>query len=172
MTVKNLLKILLILSILGFTIGCDRVSKNMVREKMHYNERINLLGNHLTITKVENTGAFLSLGNRLPKPVKLWIMIILPIVVLGLTFLAVFTKNNMSMLTIAGLCSITGGGIGNIYDRIMQGSVTDFLHMDFFLFQTGVFNMADVFIMTGMFLILLDMFLQRKKTTKPIPHVD
>ncbi|RYG12161.1 MAG: hypothetical protein EOO07_19495, partial [Chitinophagaceae bacterium] len=35
------------------------------------------------------------------------------------------------------------------------GSVTDFLHLDFVLFRTGIFNMADVSIMVGIGLLLL-----------------
>ncbi len=49
---------------------------------------------------------------------------------------------------------IIGGGIGNLYDRILYGSVTDFLHMDFQLFRTGIFNMADVSIMIGVFWLM------------------
>ena len=51
---------------------------------------------------------------------------------------------------------MVGGGIGNIYDRLIHGSVTDFLHLDFGLFQTEIFNMADVSIMVGMLTILVD----------------
>ena len=53
---------------------------------------------------------------------------------------------------------IIGGGIGNLYDRVVFGRVTDFLHMNFHFFQTGVFNMADVSIMTGTFIMLLGIF--------------
>jgi len=47
-----------------------------------------------------------------------------------------------------------GGGIGNVYDRIIYGSVTDFLHIDLGLFETGIFNMADVSITTGALILL------------------
>ena len=62
-----------------------------------------------------------------------------------------------------GICFLIGGGIGNIYDRIVYGSVTDFLHMDFVLFKTGIFNMADVSIMTGIGLLLLQTLLAKKE---------
>lgn len=65
-----------------------------------------------------------------------------------------------------GVCFLIGGGIGNIYDRIVYGSVTDFLHMDFVLFKTGIFNMADVSIMTGIGLLLLQTLLAKKKKSK------
>ena len=58
----------------------------------------------------------------------------------------------------AGISCVIGGGIGNIYDRIQYGSVTDFLHIDLVVFQTGIFNMADVSIMTGMSMIVIDLY--------------
>ena len=64
----------------------------------------------------------------------------------------------MSKSMLVGISFVLGGGIGNMYDRIIHGSVTDFLHIDFVIFQTGIFNMADVSIMTGMFLILIRPF--------------
>ena len=53
------------------------------------------------------------------------------------------------------LCFLIGGGIGNLYDRILHGSVTDFMHMDFYIFQTGVFNFADISIMIGIGILLV-----------------
>ena len=57
---------------------------------------------------------------------------------------------------------IVGGGFGNIYDRIVHGSVTDFMHINFIIFQTGVFNVADVSIMTGTFILLIQAYIKRK----------
>jgi signal peptidase II len=45
---------------------------------------------------------------------------------------------------------------------MVNGSVTDFLHIDFVIFQTGVFNLADVSIMIGAFVIVLDVARRRK----------
>jgi signal peptidase II len=69
----------------------------------------------------------------------------------------------MSNYKLVGIIFIIGGGVGNLYDRIIHGSVTDFMHIDFVIFQTGVFNVADMSIMAGMGLILLDAYLTGKK---------
>jgi signal peptidase II len=45
----------------------------------------------------------------------------------------------------------------------VYGSVTDFMHMDFVIFKTGIFNMADVSIMTGIAIVLLGSFLGKQK---------
>lgn len=63
------------------------------------------------------------------------------------------------MLILTGWCFVIGGGIGNLADRIIHGSVTDFLHLDLGVLQTGIFNFADVSIMAGLMMILGGFFL-------------
>ena len=156
MKVKPILRTIAIVAILISNVGCDQISKNIVRKRIHYNEEISLMNNYLTLTKIENKGAFFSLGHSLPQPIKLFLLIILPMVALGLVFIYLLTKKNLTNTTMIGICFIIGGGAGNIYDRLVYGSVTDFLHIDFIIFQTAIFNMADVSIMTGVFMIVLD----------------
>jgi len=66
-----------------------------------------------------------------------------------------FTRRNVRTRLLIGLCFVVGGGIGNVFDRIVHGSVTDFLHLDFGWVQTGIFNMADVSILIGFIILLL-----------------
>lgn len=155
---KQILRTLLIVTMLSSNIGCDQISKSIVRQRINYNEQIGLMNNYVTLTRIENTGAFLSLGNSLPQPIRVLLLTILPLCVLGLTLIYLLTKRNLSNLTIVGICFVVGGGFGNIYDRIIYGSVTDFLHIDFLIFQTGIFNMADVSIVTGIFILLLNSY--------------
>ena len=163
MKAKQILRTLVILTILSTNIGCDQISKNIVRQRINYNAQIGLINNYLTLTKIENTGAFLSVGQSLPAPIKILLLTILPLIVLGLAFIYLLTKKNLSNLTVIGICFIVGGGVGNIYDRVIYGSVTDFLHIDFVIFQTGIFNMADVSIMTGTMLVLFESYFKRTR---------
>ena len=163
MKTKKTLRTLVILLILSSNVGCDQVTKNIVRAQIDQYEQISLLNDYVTLMRVENSGAFLSLGHTLPQPIKVILLTILPIVLLVLCFLYVVTKNNLSTLNILGICFIIGGGAGNIYDRAVTGSVTDFIHIDFGILQTGIFNMADVSVMTGMLFVLTEAYLTRNK---------
>lgn len=158
MKTNMMVRALIIFGILLVNIGCDQVSKNIVRQNIEYNERIVLLEDYLTLTKVENSGAFLSLGDSLASPLKIIFLLLLPSAALlgGLVYL--LSQTNASKPFIFGLACILGGGVGNLYDRFLYGSVTDFMHIDFVLFQTGIFNMADVSIMLGFFVLLVDSF--------------
>lgn len=148
-------RLLLILVLILMNIGCDQASKNIVREKVDLYENISLIKGHLTLTKVENTGAFLSLGDELPAIVRFSLLSLMPVGVLAFGLYYLFSRPRLPLLMQMAMCFLIGGGIGNIYDRLRFGSVTDFLHIDFGLFRTGVFNFADVSIMIGVSLLLL-----------------
>ena len=163
---SKILRNLFILAILLMNIGCDQVSKSIVRQRIEDNADIKFVLNHITLTKVENAGAFLSLGASMSTPLKGVFLNGLPLLALlgGIIFL--FGKTNLSKVSRIGWGCIMGGGIGNIYDRLVYGSVTDFLHIDFGLFETGVFNLADVSIMMGSCLLVMEMFLNNKPTVQ------
>jgi len=160
---SKLIKGILIFAIIFLNIGCDQISKNIVRKKVEYNANITLIDNFLTLTKIENSGAFLSLGDSLPTVLKTLFLLILPIAALLYGVIYVLTKRGLSKINIFGICCVIGGGIGNIYDRLLYGSVTDFLHMNFFIFQTGIFNMADVSVMVGMFILVYETVINKKQ---------
>ena len=58
---------------------------------------------------------------------------------------------------------ITGGSLGNIFDRIYYSSVIDFIDLNYNNFHWFIFNVADIFISIGvMLLILLEIFIKKK----------
>ncbi len=161
MRTKGIVRVLIILVILISNVSCDQISKSIVRQNIEYNERIGLVSDYLTLIKIENTGAFLSLGNELPNALRIIFLIALPVFVMTCALFFLLTKTSLPKPTLVGISFVLGGGIGNMYDRIIYGSVTDFIHIDFVIFQTGIFNMADVSIMVGMFLILIQSIRKR-----------
>lgn len=160
----------LILVIILLNVGCDQISKSIVREQVDYYENIKVFSNYVTLTKVENSGAFLSMGDALHSGIKFVLLLLMPVGVLIAGIYFVMTRKDLSPVLIFGICCVIGGGIGNLYDRIIYGSVTDFLHIDFIVFQTGIFNVADLSIMAGMSLIILDAVHKRKMASKLRPQ--
>jgi signal peptidase II len=152
----------MVLALISMNIGCDQVSKQLVRENVATDESFQFLSNHLTVTRLENRGAFLSLGDSLASPLRNVILSVLPLLALTLGLFYILTRTGLSNGSLYGACFIIGGGIGNIFDRISYGSVTDFLYIHFSLFHTGVFNLADTSIMTGSFIILFHHIMKRK----------
>ena len=70
-------------------------------------------------------------------------------------------RPDASRLARAGLWMIVGGGLGNLYDRLTAGGVTDFLELAFVRF--AVFNVADVCICAGAALVVLGVWLEERK---------
>ena len=149
------------------TIAIDQISKILVRAYVIPSEKTNIIGTYFTLHNVENTGAFLGMGSDLSPLLKLILLLILPIAVLGFVTVHIFKDKSLDNLSIFAFASIIGGGIANVYDRIVYGSVTDFFHIDLGgVFRTGIFNMADLSVTTGMIILLLVSFRKKKDLAK------
>jgi len=153
-TIRNISILLLVMA----NTGCDQISKTIARQEIGTFEIINVIGDHLVLNRVENTGAFLSIGDEMNGNLKILLLGILPLALLcfGISYLLLNKK--LPGLLVLGMSFVIGGGLGNLYDRFSYGSVTDFMHIDFFIFKSGIFNFADVSILTGMIMLLINVY--------------
>lgn len=149
-------------------IGCDQVSKEVVRDRIDYRQIVEVLGDTFVLTKVENAGAFLSLGDNWPEPVKWVALVALPMLLLAYGLYVMFAARHISYPMAFGLAFAIGGGFGNMYDRLVFGSVTDFMHLDFGVVRTGIFNMADLSISLGVLLLFAEV-VKRRVRHEPNP---
>ena len=150
----------LLITILVFlSIALDQISKIWVRNNFESYSEKSIIGDVFTLIKVENTGAFLGMGSELSEIPRILLLIILPVIVLISITLYTYIDKSLDKLSIIGFSLIIGGGIANIFDRIVFGSVTDFLYINLGgIFKTGIFNIADLSVTTGMILILISSF--------------
>ena len=145
--------------LIAVSILLDQLSKFLIRQNVDQYSEIKLIGDCFILTNVENSGAFLGMGSDFSPFVKTVFLLILPIIVLICIMIYVYRDKQIDKISLIGFCLIIGGGIANIYDRILYGSVTDFLFIDLGgIFKTGIFNIADLSVTTGMILILLMSF--------------
>src|SRR5262245_18425966 len=103
----------------------------------------------------ENTGAFLSLGSQPPE----WARTTLLRVGVSLALAAlvlVALRYRWSGFALAGASLTFAGGVSNLLDRILRGSVVDFMSIGFGPIRTGIFNVADVAIILGGVLLISD----------------
>ena len=145
--------------LIAVSILLDQLSKFLIRQNVDQYSEIKLIGDYFILTNVENSGAFLGMGSDFSPFIKTVFLLILPIIVLICIMIYVYRDKQIDKISLIGFCLIIGGGIANIYDRILYGSVTDFLFIDLGgIFKTGIFNIADLSVTTGMILILLMSF--------------
>ena len=69
-------------------------------------------------------------------------------------------------LTTIALALVFAGALGNVHDRIVYGSVVDFIEVHIFSYHWPDFNVADSSIVTGACLLLLDSLLPKKSEAK------
>jgi signal peptidase II len=160
--IRKGIRSVIIIAVLLSNVGCDQITKTVARNNLAYGENISVISGYLTLTKVENAGAFMSLGNQLPDLIKIPLLMIIPALVLIAALIFILKKRQLDFHDTVPIAFIIGGGLGNLFDRFMYGSVTDFLHMDFYIFQTGIFNLADVSIMVGVGWLLIQSLFTKK----------
>ncbi|MCK5861992.1 MAG: signal peptidase II [Candidatus Hydrogenedentes bacterium] len=126
------------------------------------------LGNLFRLEYAENKGAFLSLGAELPAGIRTLLMIGFNTLVLTGLLCYLFAVKHIALISVGALTLVAGGGIGNLIDRILRdGCVVDFMNMGItigkFSVRTGIFNIADMAIMAGLFFIISHELLNLRK---------
>lgn len=162
---RNIFIVLLIV----FNIAIDQISKVWVRANFDYGETKSLIGEKFIMQYVENKGAFLGMGSDMDPTLKLILLLILPTIVLGYVIYYIIKNKELDRMSLIAFCCIVGGGIANVFDRITRGEVTDFFFINLGgVFKTGIFNIADVSVTTGMLILLLSGLFNKKKNSKEI----
>ncbi len=129
----------------------DRITKTLVASQVAYGTEGPLLGHLVDITNVRNSGAAFGFA-----PAGASIFLIASVVVaIGLVVYVVRNPGTSWNDGVLGL--ILGGTVGNGYDRIVYGTVTDFVNVHFW----PVFNVADSAISVGVVLLIATYLLRR-----------
>ena len=152
-------KITSIILIIIFLI--DRISKEYIifLGDQNYNSEI-YLSSFLNIILIWNDGIAFGLLSFEDKTIYNYITILISSVVIILLFLISRTKKFKKFSYII----ITGGALGNLFDRIIYNSVPDFIDLHYNGFHWFVFNVADIFITIGIICLIYDeIFLGKKK---------
>jgi signal peptidase II len=150
----NYKKFVLPLVVMVLVVLSDRMTKVWAVETLKGYPSQSYLGDSFRIIYAENEGAFLSLGSDLPENVRFWVLAIIPILALGYFGFTLFFNNEVGPWQRIAFAFIIAGGGSNIIDRILEGKVVDFLNIGIGDLRSGIFNIADMAIMAGLFLIL------------------
>jgi len=109
------------------------------------------------VTHLENPGAAFSLFAESPSPFKTTLLVVISACALVVVGMLLWMRRKDSNATTLALSLIMGGAIGNLWDRLVNGKVTDFL--DFFIgaHHWPPFNIADSAIVVGGLLLVFRM---------------
>ncbi len=146
---------ILVLALMFVTVGCDRVTKQLAAANLVGVVPVSYLGDTIRLEYTENAGAFLSLGENLPDWARTGVFVIgVGALLLAVAYLAI--RHRWSGGLLIGAALMWAGGLSNLVDRIVRGHVVDFINLGVGSLRTGIFNIADVAIITGVALILIE----------------
>jgi signal peptidase II len=143
----------------------DQVTKYMVASSIRPG-RIGwrAFGDFLWLVHQQNTGAAFSMGDALAEPLRIAILILVPLILMGVLVVYYFKTDELSTVQRWALCGIVGGGLGNLIDRIWRPEgVIDFVSVKFYglfgLERWPTFNVADSSIVVcGILLVVAGFF--------------
>jgi signal peptidase II len=122
---------------------------------------VELIAGVLELQLVRNPGVFFSVGASLPHPLRALLLSAAGALVLGL-IVAMYLKAREQVVLRWALCLLASGAIGNLIDRVLHGSVVDFVHLHAgSAIDWATFNLADVWITAGLVLLIIDAFVHR-----------
>jgi signal peptidase II len=144
--------------IIGLAIVLDQLSKWLVVVYLKPRGTFALIENVFHFTYAENTGAAFSfLQGR-----QSFLVIVTSIAMtVMLVYLLKWSMEPGEVLAKVAFALILGGGVGNLIDRVRLNYVVDFL--DARIINFAIFNLADSFIVVGVGLYILSIFLEKSK---------
>lgn len=150
--------------VLASSIGCDQATKAIARDQLGDGASHVFLSGAIRFVHAENPGAFLGLGKNLPESWRLMMLLggvgLVLLVVGGLLFNRLRQEDGrMPSLISLGMGFLLAGGVGNLIDRSVGAStVTDFVQLKIGPVSSGVFNVADIFIIIGAIAVAIAAF--------------
>ena len=146
-----------VLIISFITLIIDLVTKFIIFSVDKFSSSVVVIKNFFKITPIKNYGAAFSSFENMN------ILLISISVIILIYLLYTVPKVKKSWLNAISYGLLIGGLLGNLIDRIVLGYVRDFLSFKIFGFNFAIFNIADIGIVVGVFLILILSILKEKE---------
>ncbi len=139
--------IILIISL----VAIDLISKSFAINNLSLGESSTTLLPFIDILLIYNSGIAFGIFDNSGMLASNILLLVTLIILCYLIWMIIYEpqKNKKYSLSI-----ITAGALGNIIDRVIDGQVTDFLHLEILNFSFFIFNLADAFITIGAILII------------------
>ena len=139
----------------------DRISKIYILKLAEVGNSVDIyITSYLNIFLVWNKGIAFGLLSINESMIYNIITLVIGLVIIGIIFVMWKNDNIQNYF----LVMIVGGALGNFYDRIVFAAVPDFIDLHFYGFHWFIFNVADIFITTGVLCLILTEILDNKKS--------
>lgn len=146
----------------------DRLSKWMIETRVSVMDTIAVIPGFFNIVHSQNRGVAFGIFNDSTSPWRTAILVVLAVSAVLFIARMLWNPEKLDRLSYWGLALLLGGALGNVFDRVLWGRVTDFL--DFYIGEHHwyTWNVADGAVVIGSGLLLLDM-LKPKRQAANVP---
>jgi len=148
----------------------DRVTKALVQASMNQDDVVSVVPGFFNLVYTKNRGIAFSLLSNSESEWRSFFLIGLTALVIAFVAAILWQTGPRGMaasrLSRVGLSLVLGGALGNLYDRLTEGAVTDFLDFYAASYHWPAFNVADLGLTIGVGLILLDLWLSRRREVR------
>ena len=137
-------------------VGCDQLTKTLAKRDLITSRPALYLNGVVRLEYAENPGLFMSIGASLPENLRSVIHAATGVLIFTGLILLVVKAPRVGRRRWLGSCLLFAGACGNLLDRLTNdGRVIDFIMIDLGRLRTGVFNVADLLILSGVVILLL-----------------
>ncbi len=152
------------LLVAGAVLTADLITKE-IAERVLIGRDITLIPGFFDLTLVWNKGAAFGILANASEAVRKLILIFASLIAVIITVIFTYKKQrDLHPMQIYSLALITGGALGNLYDRIFIGAVRDFIDWHIKQYHWPAFNIADTSITLGIAIfIFYELFLKKKE---------
>ena len=152
---RTIIKYLILISFMISGCSADLKTKEIAKTNLKDNSIV-LIKNTFDLRYVENHSIAFGFLSSIKKSIRLPLIFILTISATMFAFVMIWKIKNKKFRLLLPFFILIGGAYGNILDRMFNGFVTDFFHVHYFYeYNFPVFNVADVLVNIGVFLIII-----------------
>lgn len=159
---RSILWKLAYLAVAGGVFMIDQTSKAWAVRRLRLGDEINLIPGFLNFAYAQNTGAAFSMLDDHGSTGR-WGLSAVALLATSLVVYFFWRTPRTDDRILGALALLLAGIIGNVTDRIRLGFVIDFIDVQFGSWHYPTFNVADMAIVIGAGLLMIDIFLTKKK---------
>jgi len=138
-------------------VAVDQATKAMVKQALPLHDSVTIIPGFMDFTHVLNSGAAFGILNGVDFPFKTVVIAVIAMAALVGVGLYAASISHHQLVARVGLALILGGAAGNLIDRVLFGSVVDFVDVYWRNHHFWAFNVADSAISVGVAIMILDM---------------
>ena len=146
----HILKFLFLLNILFLGCNVDLETKNWASEHLEYKTDLEVLPHFFGFYYAKNDGVALDTFSTIPRKVRYPLIFALTGLTSIFLWLFIWVHRFGSFRILLPIFLMLSGAFGNLFDRVFNGHVIDFIHFYHQDFHFPIFNVADILVLVGL----------------------